>query len=128
MALCRIISKDEDALICDFAEVYNIYDYRALPLKYAAVLFFGLRADSRSHMALQDMTVTLEQMLMAMTVDSLNLLVWFQSEDGQKGRNRPKSILDILQGKEKITKHNDILSFSSAEAFERERERRINGN
>ena len=64
---------------------------------------------------------------MAMAVDALNLLVWFQSVDGQKNRNRPKSIVEILQ-ESKITKNEDILSFSSAEEFERERERRLNGN
>ena len=64
---------------------------------------------------------------MAMAVDALNLLVWFQSVDGQKNRNRPESIVEILQ-EQKITKNEDILSFSSAEEFERERERRLNGN
>lgn len=42
-----MILTDEDALICDFAETYNVLDYRALPLRTAATLASGLRADAR---------------------------------------------------------------------------------
>ena len=42
-----MIHEDEDALICDFAETYQIYDYRSLPVKMAATLAAGLRDDSR---------------------------------------------------------------------------------
>ena len=38
---------DENALICDLAEVYNIYDYRSLPPTRAAAFAVGLRNDSR---------------------------------------------------------------------------------
>lgn len=74
-----------------------------------------------------DEEYSLDLLLQAMTVDALNTLVWFQSEDGQKGRNRPPSVMETLLGKESHN-NNDILSFSSAAEFERERERRINGN
>lgn len=42
-----MILTDEDALICDLAETYHVLDYRALPLKTAAALASGLRADAR---------------------------------------------------------------------------------
>ena len=42
-----MISRHEDDLICDMAEVYHIYDMRALPLRKLAVLACGLSADSR---------------------------------------------------------------------------------
>lgn len=38
---------DETAVICDFAETYNIYDYRSLPAFRAATFAVGLRNDSR---------------------------------------------------------------------------------
>lgn len=38
---------DNDALICDFAQYYHIYDFTALDLKYAAVLACGLPKESR---------------------------------------------------------------------------------
>ena len=37
-----------DELICDFAEYYNVLDWRALPLPLAAVLAAGLPEGSRS--------------------------------------------------------------------------------
>lgn len=42
-----MISRDEDALICDMAETYNIYDIKSLPLPYLATLASGLGMDSR---------------------------------------------------------------------------------
>ena len=42
-----MIRDDEDALICDFAETYHIYDYRSLPASLAATLAAGLRDTSR---------------------------------------------------------------------------------
>ena len=42
-----MIRKDEDALICDFAETYHIYDYRSLPLRLVATLAAGLGDTSR---------------------------------------------------------------------------------
>ena len=38
-----MIKQDEDALICDLAETYRIYDYRQLPLLQVAVFAYGLR-------------------------------------------------------------------------------------
>ncbi len=42
-----MIRNDEDALICDFAETYHIYDYRSLPLRLVATLAAGLGDTSR---------------------------------------------------------------------------------
>ena len=35
-------------------------------------------------------------LLLSLILDSLNTLVWFQSEDGRLGTNRPKSIYNKL--------------------------------
>lgn len=121
-----MIKQDEDALICDFAEYYHIYDYKALPLDYAAVLFFGLRANSRCKIVLSGDNYGLDTHMSALMVDALNTLVWFQSRDGQKGLNRPKSLVELLKGDvEKSHNKEKFLSFSSAEEFEKERERRL---
>ena len=101
-----------------------------LPLEYVATLFFGLREDSRSKLSLTKQRYPADVLLLALIADSLNTLVWFQSEDGQRGINRPKSIYDVLTGANgKVTDEN-VLSFSSAEEFEKERMERIiaNGN
>ena len=42
-----MIDLDEDALKCDFAETYHIYDYRSLPADVAATFAVGLREESR---------------------------------------------------------------------------------
>ena len=115
-------------MICDFAQYYNIYDYKVLPLNYVATLFFGLREESRSKLSLTKQKQNTEIQLLGLIADLLNTLVWFNSEDGQKNRNRPKSIYEVLTGTDRKVKDEKILSFSSAEEFERERERKLNGN
>ena len=41
MALTAMLATDEDALLCDFAETYGVYDLEALPVEKLAVLSFG---------------------------------------------------------------------------------------
>lgn len=123
MALAKMISVDRDALICDMAETYHIYDLRGLPARTLATLAFGLRADSRIKMRLSDQPLRVDTILLAAIVDRLGLLVWAQTEDGQKGRNRPQSIIDALTGVE-----DGPQGYSTPEEFEAERRRIINGN
>lgn len=119
-----MIAIDEDALICDLAETYHIYDYRRLPPLTVAVFSLGLRENSRIKMKLSGQTVPLETMLLAGIYDRLSMLVWFQTKDGQKGLNRPTSLISLLLKKEQ---ENDIVAFSSGEEFEKERRRLIGG-
>src|SRR5690554_587261 len=119
-----MISLDEDALICDLAETYQIYEYRQLPPTKVAVFSLGLRDNSRIKMKLSGQTVPLETMLLAGIYDRLSILVWFQTKDGQKGINRPTSLTSLLLKKEQ---ENDIVAFSSGEEFEKERRRLIGG-
>ncbi len=49
-----MVMTDEDALICDLAETYGIYNYEELPPIRAAVLACGLRANARIMAALSD--------------------------------------------------------------------------
>lgn len=119
-----MIAIDEDALICDLAETYHIYDYRRLPPLMVAVFSLGLRDSSRIKMKLSGQTVPLETMLLAGIYDRLSILVWFQTKDGQKGINRPTSLTSLLLKKEQ---ENDIVAFSSGEEFEQMRKRLIGG-
>lgn len=82
-----------------------------------ATLVFGLRADSRTKMKLSGQTITLDQMLLAQQADILHLLLWAKTKDGQKNRNRPKSILTKLLGIGE-TKKEELKSFSSPEEYE----------
>lgn len=121
MILADIIAKDEDALICDFAETYHIYDYRSLPLSRVAIFAVGLRDDSRTKMRISGMRYPTDTLLLASAIDRLSLLVWMNSKDGANGVNRPKSILNELMGKES---EKDIEAFESSVDFE-ERRREI---
>lgn len=118
-----MIATDEDALICDLAETYSIYDYRRLPLKMVAVFSFGLKDDSRIKMKLNGMEVPFETMLLASAVDRLSTLVWQQTKDGMDGKNYPLSIVAMLTNAQTNKENSNVTSFSTGEDFMKERER-----
>ena len=117
-----MIKQDEDALICDLAETYRIYDYRQLPLLQVAVFAYGLRDDSRIKKIISNQVVSLDTLFFASMVDRLSLSLWLQTTDGQKGTNRPNSIVDYLTKKEEKDE-KDYLVFKSGEDFEKYREK-----
>lgn len=117
-----MIATDCDALLCDLAETYGIFDLKALPATVLATLSVGLRDNSRIKMRLSGEKIPRSELLLAGIADRLSLLLWFMSEDGQNGVNRPKSIIDILLGEHH--QGGDIETFDSAEDFEAEWRRR----
>lgn len=121
MTLAGMIKEDEDALQCDLAETYHIFNYRELPLRKAALFSAGLREGSRIRLKMARQNYPLETMLLAMAVDRLTYLLWAKTKDGSKGRNRPSSIADALNGKN--AKNGEIMAFSSSDDFEKARER-----
>ena len=123
MALARMIATDEDALICDLAETYHIYDYRRLPVLTVAVFSLGLRPNSRIKMIMSGNRITLEESLLACGVDRLSILAWQKTKDGSKGTNVPQSILGKLLGIDERKSESDTQTFSSGEEFLRERNR-----
>lgn len=118
-----MIATDEDALICDLAEIYQIYDYRRLPLKMVAVFSFGLRENSRIKMKMNDIEVPFETMLLAGIQDKLNVLIWQQTKDGMNGRNYPASMVALLTKSHQKSKTSDLVGFESSEDFLKEREK-----
>ena len=114
-----MIAIDEDALICDLAETYHIYDYKQLPLSLVAVFSVGLRENSRIKTILSEQLYSIETLLLAGMVDRLSLLLWSKTSDGQKGINYPESIYNLLTKQEKTER--DELVFSSSEDFEIQR-------
>ena len=111
-----MIAADEMALICDFAEEYHIYDYKALPLDLCATLAAGLRDTSRIKAKLGGFNSTLDIMFLAITSDKLSNLVWFQTKDGAQGKNRPPSLYEAIMnlGKEEEA---ELQGFDSPEEF-----------
>ena len=115
-----MIDLDEDALICDFAETYHIYDLYQHPCEYVATLAVGLPDDSRIMMKLKGLRVKPELLALGHVADSLRTLVWFKTKDGQKNRNRPPSILELLEKISGGTQKDDdeeLRGFESGEAF-----------
>ena len=70
-----MIRADEDALICDFAETYHIYNYKSLPVRMAATLAAGLRDDSRIKLKLNQQRVSNTDLLLSVIADRLGLLL-----------------------------------------------------
>ena len=123
-----MIRLDEDALICDLAETYQIYDYRQLPATRVAVFAYGLRDDSRIKMRLSGQTVSTDRFLLAGILDKLSTLVWFQSEDGQKGKNRPTSMVELLLNKNNNKEKDDeIVAYETGKDFEMARKKLLGG-
>ena len=121
-----MIGLDEDALICDLAETYQIYDYRQLPPTRVAVFACGLRENSRIKMKASGQIVPTDTMLLAGISDKLSMLVWFQTEDGQKGKNRPTMLTGLLT-KSEPDNEKDVIVFNSGEEFEKRRKELLVG-
>lgn len=116
MILIGMLRAGKTELICDLAETYGVYDYRALPVETLATLCVGLRDNSRIKMKLSGMAITPELLIEAIIADRLGTLVWINSKDGENGRNFPESIAAKLLGEDR--RENDIEAFDTAEAFE----------
>lgn len=117
-----MIQTDEDALICDLAETYGIFDYRQLPVDQVAVFAFGLRDDSRIKLAMTNSKVPFETFLLACMLDRLSALVWFKTTDGQKGINKPLMVAEELTGKTKAKESKEMI-FDSGKDFEEYRQK-----
>lgn len=120
-----MIKTDEESLICDFAETYSIYNYKSLPLKLVATLASGLSTDSRIKRKLSGLNHSIDTLLLACIVDRLSLLLWRDTKDASKGKNKPESLYELLTSgnKDVSESHN---SFTSGKEFEKERQRILN--
>lgn len=112
-----MLATDRAAVICDLAETYGILNYKALPVPLLATLCSGLRETSRIKMRLSGMPVPSDVVLLAAAVDKLAWLVWAQTTDGQKGRNRPASVLEELLGRHTSDKGR-LRTFDTPADFE----------
>ena len=119
-----MINIDEDALICDLAETYSIFDYKSFSPIKISILANGLSINSRIKMRLNNQNVRMDELLLAGILDRLSLLVWFKTKDGQKGTNRPFLITELLT---KDDKNNALINFNNGKDFEIMRNKLIEG-
>lgn len=112
-----MVGLDEDALTCDFAEVYHVLSWRALPVKTAATLAMGLGPDSRIMKKLSGVPITMETLLLAAIADAVRVLVWQNTKNGQKGKSPPTLIVERL-----MDTPREELGFDSVDDFRKWRE------
>ena len=120
MALAGMIAIDRNALICDLAETYQIYDYRRVPGRLLGILATGLRDDSRIKQKINGVKTNDTNMILANILDGINLLLWTKTKDAEKGINQPDSIAETL-----FVKEREEVMFETPEDFEKERQRLI---
>lgn len=108
-----MLNEDEDAVICDLAETYHIYDWRSLPLSLVATFCYGLGQNSRIKRKLLNEEYTTTDLLLMNIADCLSILVWQNTKDGAKGTNKPKLFTESLH-----KKNDDTLAFDNIEDFE----------
>lgn len=109
-----MLETDEDALLCDLAETYGIYDMAGVPIGTLAVLASGLREDSRIRMKMAGQAAELKTAILAGIFDRLGAMM------GYKGT----PISETLTPKKK---EDDVMTFRTPEEFEDARKRIING-
>ncbi len=119
-----MMAVDEEALICDFAETYHIYDFKSLPAKLAAILAMGMRDDSRIKKRLRGDRLSREEGIMAMIYDLLSEYMWAL---GGKENPAPKSMYLMLSGEEEPEEKSAVRGFSTPEEYEEERKKLIGG-
>lgn len=117
-----MIAVDEDALICDLAETYQIYNYKSLSAFLVATLSVGLREKSRIKMKLSDAKVSYEEFVLSVIADRLGNLLWSLSEDGRRGKNRPVQLLETIYGHKK-EKDSNVVTFDTSEDYETARQK-----
>lgn len=105
-------------MIADFAETYKIYNYRQLPATYVAILAKELNPNSRIKRRLAGLEVSDDYLLQTLIFDRLNLLLWIQTEDGSKGKDRPVSLYEKLTAQ---ANRGQEEGFDSSEDFEKKR-------
>ena len=124
MTLSAMLSIDENALICDFAETYHIYDLESLPVTTVAILACGLGEESRIMRKVNGTNVSPQMLLLAHMVDRLSIIAWQRTKDGARNRNKPASIVEqLLESAKPRRQHRKAAAFDSAESFEKTRKR-----
>lgn len=115
---------DEDALLCDFAQYYRIYNLDDIPLSKAAVLACGLPPESRTMRKLTGADYSAEQSILMGILDELrNIEYAYACAHSKRKPKKPKSIFTLLHKKEE----SEIKAFETGRDFEKARERILRG-
>ncbi len=111
-----MIRLDKEALICDLAEEYHIYDMRSLPARLVATFAVGLREDSRIRRKQRGSKYSRTELLLAQIHDRVAGLVWLWG--GYGDTEQPPSLVDVMiNGIPEKKKEGDYKEFESGKEF-----------
>ena len=116
MLYARIRAAHEEALICDFAQYYNIYSFEQVSVATAAILAAGLPTESRTVREMSGIPCTTTELLLASIHDELAIMLWQKSASKKRKPKKPESLV-----KKRMKKKTEVATFSTAEDFERAR-------
>lgn len=108
-----MIQQDKNALICDFAETYHIYDYRSLPLSLASTLAAGLRDNSRVAMSTTDVKASTTNTILSIIADRLGVIQAVLCDE----RKAPPSIFRALYNLDEEESSSKVKRFQNGEDF-----------
>ena len=110
-----MLSADRDALLCDLAETYQIYDVYGFRPRQVAIYAAGLRGDSRIKMKMDGVHPRLSLEIFAHIADELALLrYYFTAKDGD---DTPVLFTDLIR-ESYYEKTSSSEGFDSGEAFD----------
>lgn len=114
-----MLNADEDAVFCDLAETYHLFDWSAVSVPTLARLASGLRDDSRIMLKLGGQRVPIERLLLAMVADNTAYSAWANTKAAHDNpESVPERIVPIMLGKQTVSNRKAVQSFRTAEEFE----------
>lgn len=109
-----MISTDENALICDLAETYHIFNYKSLPVFTVATLASGLRDDSRIKLKMNKQLASNTDLLLSVIADRLGLIISFLN-----GEPMESFFIDsVFEDLEVPKRKSNVEQFHTVEEFE----------
>lgn len=116
-----MLAADPDALICDLAETYHVFDMWALPVPLLATLASGLRDQSRIKMKIAGLTYLPMEFVLPQIYDAMIMLF-----ADKKARGRAKRLTDVMT--KPRANSEKLKGFDTAEEFDAWRNSIIKGN
>lgn len=110
-----MLAFDRDALLCDMAETYGIYDIKAFPPKQIAMYACGLRPDSRIRTKYVGIYPRNSMEILAHIVDELQIVRHYFT--AKQGDPMPPLFTDLILEENK-PKKKDSAGFQSGKAFD----------
>lgn len=127
MSLAGVLVRFKSEMICDLAETYQIFDYRRVPGRLLGTLVAGLGPNSRVKKRLIGVHDELpDVLLLAKILDDIEILKWWKTKDGSKGKNPPEMLTRWILGlsnNNQTQQSKDACLFKTGADFDAERER-----